>query len=238
MSDEEKPKLKKKKQVSTFWGVIIIFAAAVILFGGTYTWCNLNGYTDFFVTDYGINFSSNSNSNSNTNANSNININSATAGWKTYTSSTNKFNVKYPNNWTEKDQQFTASNSGYYFYSGTDKRYDVAGVVQPNVILSVVNSFEEYLINELGSSNALNKNYNSLLSYIEGEFYSTDQELSNHTITTNAGTTAYWVNYKDAATIWMENNNKIYILVLTSSTDFNKCSENEKNIFSTFQFTN
>lgn len=111
MQDEIKP-VQGKKQISTSKGLIIVFAAAVILFGGAYTWAT---YTDPLDYDSGsfylihksnrnTNVNGNSNANANANANqnrntNNSNVSSSSADWKAYRNDTYGFGITFTDPW-------------------------------------------------------------------------------------------------------------------------------------------
>ncbi len=80
------------KQIKTSTGLIIIFAAAVILFGGAYTWGTVNSM-DYSVSPSQMIVKKNTNANS-----------AETADWKTYTNGTYNYSIIYPPaDWTTSE---------------------------------------------------------------------------------------------------------------------------------------
>lgn len=107
MQDEIKPS-HEKKQISTGRGLIIIFATAVILFGGAYTWATYTDPLDYDSGSFNLVTKSNRNSNVNSNANSNANQNRNTnnsnasnpsADWKAYRNDTYGFGITFTDPW-------------------------------------------------------------------------------------------------------------------------------------------
>lgn len=96
---------RSKKTISTSKGLIIVFAAAVILFGGAYTRATYTDPLDYdsgsfnLVSKSNRNSNANANINANTNANGNQNTSSEISDWLTYTNDTYGFSFKYPKEW-------------------------------------------------------------------------------------------------------------------------------------------
>ena len=98
--DEKKDLGKEKKKIKTSTGLIAIFAAVVIFFGGAltyWTYNDPNSYDNSADATLVTRSNTNSNANSNKNTNANINTNSArTTSDLTYTSLLGNFSFQVP----------------------------------------------------------------------------------------------------------------------------------------------
>ena len=138
-----------REKVKTSTGLIIIFAAAVVIFGGAYTWANLNppvevGDAIFSTVDSAA---------------------SQTAGWKTYTNSDLGFSFKYPNTWkdvvlTKLDN--TNENYGGKYLASTDGKNGITYFDPDNAFdfSAYSNSYKAYSLSVLNKMK-INPNWNA-----------------------------------------------------------------------------
>jgi len=221
-----------KKGIKTSTGLIVIFAAAVLLVGGVLAYWYYTDPNSYLSSIDATQVKSNTNANANINANSNTNANtnSATADWKTYTNDTYGFSFKYPSSLRATD--YSSKSAG--LFSQTNVVKDASGVTQPNIILGYSGTLNEFVQNEFGSS----ASFATLLEALQSSTsYLKSKNLSDHKLTID-GETGYWLLLKDAVTVFVQKGDSVYFVTLsTEKTDYSSVSTETKNIISTFQFT-